>query len=292
MKKAFSLIELSIVVLIIGILIAGVTQSSRLISKAKLNTARTLTDSSPVASIKDLVVWLETTSEKSFDVSETEDGTEVTNWYDINPQVVTKSNGSGQSNNALYTAEAINGLPSLRFRGSTVGYYTVALNNVSLNSTKTIFVVARSLADRRHYIFDNVKDSEDPQLQYAFIINTKTSSTPVTYFQLYAGSYDGTYGLTSPNDTAAAETNYVTTLVMNEDNSIIRYNGNEITGDVGVHTMESSIYIGRSLSDSASDEYLDGYLGEFIIFDRVLKTEEYLAVEQYLSKKWGIDLAS
>ena len=37
--KAFSLIELSIVILIIGILVAGVTQSSRLFRQITLSTA-------------------------------------------------------------------------------------------------------------------------------------------------------------------------------------------------------------------------------------------------------------
>ncbi len=39
-KTAFSLIELSVVILIIGILVAGVTQSSRLIIQMRLATAR------------------------------------------------------------------------------------------------------------------------------------------------------------------------------------------------------------------------------------------------------------
>lgn len=45
-NKAFSLIELSIVILIIGILVAGVTSSSRLINQMRLTSARTLTQSS------------------------------------------------------------------------------------------------------------------------------------------------------------------------------------------------------------------------------------------------------
>jgi prepilin-type N-terminal cleavage/methylation domain-containing protein len=53
--KAFSLIELSIAVLIIGIIIAGITQSSSLIQKMALSSARSLTSSSPVASMRDLV---------------------------------------------------------------------------------------------------------------------------------------------------------------------------------------------------------------------------------------------
>ena len=58
-NKAFSLIELSIVILIVGILVAGVTSSSRLIKKMKLITAQNLTNSSPIHSIKGLALWLE-----------------------------------------------------------------------------------------------------------------------------------------------------------------------------------------------------------------------------------------
>ncbi len=63
LKKAFSLIELSVVVLIIGILIAGITQSSRLVRAMKLNTARSLTRSSDVASIRNLTAWFDATAE-------------------------------------------------------------------------------------------------------------------------------------------------------------------------------------------------------------------------------------
>jgi len=59
-NKAFSLIELSIVILIIGILVAGVTSSSRLVKRMKIITAQNLTTSSPISSIKDLIFWYET----------------------------------------------------------------------------------------------------------------------------------------------------------------------------------------------------------------------------------------
>ena len=60
LKKAFSLIELSIVILIIGILVAGVTQSSRLVSRMKQISVRSMTLNSPISSIKDLYAWYET----------------------------------------------------------------------------------------------------------------------------------------------------------------------------------------------------------------------------------------
>ena len=72
-KQAFSLIELSIVILIIGILVAGVTQSSRLVNQFRINSLRQLVVNSPVNSIKDLSLWLETTQTESFIESEAVD---------------------------------------------------------------------------------------------------------------------------------------------------------------------------------------------------------------------------
>jgi prepilin-type N-terminal cleavage/methylation domain-containing protein len=100
-KKAFSLIELSVVVLIIGILIAGITQSSRLVRAMKLNTARSLTRSSDVNSIRNLTAWFDSTAEGVFSSSCTS-GSQNTNLtsasrvFDINtstgnPSVTTPS---------------------------------------------------------------------------------------------------------------------------------------------------------------------------------------------------------
>ncbi len=56
-QKAFSLIELSIVILVVGILITGVIQGSNMVKKSQLQSARNLTTSSPVSGIKDLMLW-------------------------------------------------------------------------------------------------------------------------------------------------------------------------------------------------------------------------------------------
>ena len=66
-KKAFSLVELSMVILIIGILIAGVSQGIDLYQDMRLATARSLTQNSRVNRIEDLTMWFEATSEKSFE---------------------------------------------------------------------------------------------------------------------------------------------------------------------------------------------------------------------------------
>ena len=64
-KKAFFLIELSIVILIIGILVTGVTQSSRLVSRIKLISLQSLTRSTDVVTVNGLSLWLETVLDNS-----------------------------------------------------------------------------------------------------------------------------------------------------------------------------------------------------------------------------------
>ena len=64
-KTAFSLVEISVVVLVIGILIVGLVQGKDMLSDMRINSARTYTDKSPVPSIENLALWLETTQQNS-----------------------------------------------------------------------------------------------------------------------------------------------------------------------------------------------------------------------------------
>ena len=69
--KAFSLIEISVVIVIIGILIAGISSGIDMFQDYRLTSARNLTKNAPISRIPDLKLWLETTSEKAFKVGTT-----------------------------------------------------------------------------------------------------------------------------------------------------------------------------------------------------------------------------
>ena len=147
-KLAFSLIELSVVILIIGILVLGVTQGSRMMKEAKLKSARSLTSSSPVTSIPSLSMWLDSTAERSFDDAERVGGGTISNWYNVNPQSSdNKINNVAQTTptkKPLYVVNGIGGLPSIRFDGAN-NYLSIASNSTvdlpTSNNPRTLFVV-------------------------------------------------------------------------------------------------------------------------------------------------------
>ena len=81
-KLAFSLIEISMVILVIGILIAGISQGIDLYQDTKFSIAQTLTKNSRVNRIADLEMWLETTLDDSFVASEKIANSNISKWIE------------------------------------------------------------------------------------------------------------------------------------------------------------------------------------------------------------------
>ena len=136
-KLAFSLIEISVVVLIIGILISSVSAGVDLYSDYKITIAKNLTKNSIVGRLDGVKVWYETTLEESFVSGENLDGVLITRWNDIkkNQQMSEKYHayGAQRSNSNLFNYETnyiskvsgpkfvkngINGLPTLNFKNN------------------------------------------------------------------------------------------------------------------------------------------------------------------------------
>ncbi len=80
--RAFSLIEVSVVILIIGIFIAGVFVADGMISKFRIAAAKNLTLSSPINAIPNAALWLETSLDSSFNSDEMKDSSPLSTWND------------------------------------------------------------------------------------------------------------------------------------------------------------------------------------------------------------------
>ena len=149
-KKAFSLIEISVVIIVVGILLAGISSGIDLYDDYKLKVAQNLTKNSRVARIKDLELWLETTSENSFALGTTNfvdkimpnELDPIGRWNDANPNILPIARNSATQatldSQPKYIRKGINGFPALLFDG-TNDYITSEAKFITNNFT--VFVV-------------------------------------------------------------------------------------------------------------------------------------------------------
>lgn len=289
-KQAFSLIEMSIAILIIGILFVGTIQAGKIIQKSRLSSARAQTASSVVNGTAGLVAWWETTSEKSFIDTEAADSVSVSAWYDIN-QTSIKKFGVSQSNSTnkpTYKTSVINGLPALKFDGANT-YFSTGYN-ASLNPpTMTLFAVAQPSAVSAYGAV--ISSRYDPP-HTGYMLYAAPNS-PVDH-EAWFGDGNTTWS-GSAVTSAIALSKPVIISVTNSGSSMTFYSNSSLIGSASATFVPNNIgelRIGAGKNESSPPQYYyNGYIGEIILFKRVLNNEERKAVELYLSKKWSIDVA-
>jgi len=290
--RAFSLIEISIVVLIIGILVAGITQSTRLLSQAKTSTSKTLTQSSPAASVKNLVLWVESTSDASFDSTETDDNVAISNWYDINPQSSLK-NSFTATTKPTYALNAINGLPAIKFNGTSTIMTSSNFSNIITGSV-TVFAVVKLPATVAAQPIIGKRVLNNANFQFG-------TGTSAAGWQFCDNTCPTNY---AAGNTAAVLANgaYVASVVYTETSTAgtnststgISFFQNGTLANAPITTTTSlnkSISGFLTLGGDGVGGYFGGHIGEILVFDRALKKEERQSIEGYLGKKWGINMA-
>ncbi len=278
MKKraAFSLVELSLVILVIGLLVAGIAQGRGMVMQAKLRAAQMQTAQSPVNDIPNLVVWYETTATRSFDASEAVDGATVSTWYDLNSQSLAAVNAtqSTSSYRPLYSTNVSNSLPMLKFDTTAYRYFTMPNGTVPYNNSNyTVFLVSRTTACGSLCVILFSGDSGANSFNSFYYTDTGVSdiwssnnlSATVSTVNLHVFSflYNNSVGRTIYIDGTSSAT------LSNTNRTST--SGNNCIGGCNSHA-----------------DGLNGYIGELIIFGRALKNEERKSVEKYLSRKWGI----
>ncbi len=281
MKKAFSLIELSIVIIVIGILFVGALQGSKMLYKFKVQTARRLTQSSPVSGIKDLVMWLETTSTTSFNNADSiNDNTAIQNWYDINPQRIEKYNATQNtvSKQPLYLEKGLNDLPALSFDGVSMGM-DFSGSSSHLNLPTTIFVVKQP--------------TNASPIKYILCRRSGNNNGAVIFDNTRIAVGDSNFPSGGSIDSTAVSlvktVPHIMIATADYSSARIRYNAwtgvaSPLNGFVNDSTMPASI----GYRKDTNNNFFQGVIGEIIVFNRVLNESEINDIQLYLKQKWQI----
>ena len=286
-KKAFTIIEISVVILIVSVMIAGVITSKSMLTKSRLANAQSLTQQSFVNEISnDLIAWYETSLEGSFDASEIKnDGSFITTWKDSNKSVVTKNNATAPASTAnqptLVQNVFYNSIPGLRFSGNQ--YLNFDGTKFAQNSYTIFLVEQRSSIKSENYFIGGTGNSANANLSFGYETDT------TILFSHYSNNF------TRPVASYKPQTPIMHTFLFN--NTIGKrhsINGGPIATNSPTQTTPITSFNGAMIGGYNPSGTLKTYVGdlaEIIMFKRSLKTEEIKAIESYLGSKYGIPVS-
>jgi prepilin-type N-terminal cleavage/methylation domain-containing protein len=287
-KKAFSLVELSMVILIIGMLIAGISQGIDLYQDSRLATARALTKSSRVGRIPDLVSWYETTAENIFssgttsfqNIEKVQANQKINRWKDSNPNSIFKYDASQTSsaNQPKIIFDKDSSLPIVRFDSpsflnlpdGTVPYgdseYTVIfISKVDVSGNYGVLGSGNYGTQNQTNAFRYDSGGKVVNYWWHVDLSSLTNTTINNKFQIFIFDYN-----------KSIRNLYVDGVLKNYISSTIK--------------PRESTNLNNTIGKTYSVEYLVGSIAELIIYDRALLNSERNDIEKYLSKKWSIKI--
>lgn len=292
-KLAFSLVEISVVIIIIGILIVGIAQGTLIMRDAKLKTAQNLTNSSPINSMEGLALWLDATDLKTIATgtvasssytNNISEGDFVVSWKDRNPQNQNprEISAPADASRPTYIYGGINGLPSFSFDGSA-DYLTTTPGIVSSGTQAFSFAAV--------FVDNNPTSQHFLLSQGGSCSGADFGVTTEEYIRYIGCGISGAADLSAPSLTTTSGTPYILIINVDKDktaNQISFYlnQGTSQGSPDETFPLESDIFsIGRSASGNSP---FFGLISEIIIFNRYLQSYEVTAIKEYFVKKYNI----
>jgi len=272
-KSAFSLVELSIVIVIIGLLLVGVIGSKHLVEISRISSAKALTSNSPISATLDNALWLESSIvETAFsDNLEAGDGDDLDSWkdrsYNQNKPIISKV-GTGPT-----YANTINNIQAVQFSASDSNYLQITDASFLNNTDYTIFVLEKREANSSDNYF--IGDDSVTTANQTLILGYSTDTSPIhsqgignnytASLEAYV-SYSGSRIFTFTSDSTKGKKMYINGVLAAEDA--------DTTQLTGITTLP----IGMGYN---------GEIGEIAIFTRALKAVERQSIEDYMGNKWN-----
>lgn len=281
-KKAFSLIEISIVILIIGLLIAGISKATDMLADSKLKSARSVSRGSIVPRLSNLVLWLDVSQAESW--PDNKRGTQSyssSTFADLNPQTP-PTVGFKFTGNYYYTENTGSNLPFLSptadisSPSAPVPYSSLFdLNGKGF----TIFVVAKTSNNQPLFGFCDAATCNTAGSKI-FVEFDATSKAKFTYPK--SGSLDNAI-------TAANASNFD---FSDGKIDIITVTANSSNGNIFSFGKE----LGKSINPTPLVSFTNGLfvlkasakLYEIIVVGEFMEDSMRQKVEKYLFDKYGI----
>lgn len=282
-KLAFSLIELAVVVLIIGLIATGIIKGTSIIRSAQLSSARSLTTKSNIASIAGMIAWYETSLIDSLKPSESGNNGQITEWRDISPGSIAAQKNKltrTASSAVTYQSDGINNLPSIKFISS--GNLTLSAFYQGNLGQATIFIVARPSA---------AVSTAAALLDSHSSASSSTFGIASSYLWMNLGSGQTNTSSLSNAPSILANSNCILAGYYDNTNSKAFFNNATTMAGAANISAGTNPLSGLTIATNKSgSSAFSGLISEIIIFDRPLPIDERKSVMSYLSKKYKISV--
>jgi prepilin-type N-terminal cleavage/methylation domain-containing protein len=289
-NKAFSLIEISVVVLIIAILISGISTGIDLYADYKIVSLRSFTANSVISRIPNLEFWSDTISTKSFDKS-IKNNDLVNKWNNLNPNLnySISATSLSQSKSPIFIEKGINNLPSILFDGSDDCLQIPFNLNYVDNPEVTIFLVFKSITNPAGSTINALFGNDDQGGWGRFVLSVYNSG---------AGGPSNGSGVSLVPNINKLNTNFILTYLSNQkasNASLTRLN-KKFSNIINTHNFTSvkgPINFGLATIDGNCTTYHSNIMvSEIIAYYRALNVSEIEKIENYLAKKYFIQLVN
>ncbi len=278
-NRAFTLVELSIVLVIIALLIGGISIGTRLISGSRQVAAQNMSDRSPIFEIfnseleASVELWLDANDANT--VKKDANGL-VTEWRDKSKNERHALQAT-ETNRPSAVSREFNGLTVIDFDG-TDNYLSTQDTVLNPGSSDfSVFIVAN---------FDSSGNSEN-------LLSQQDGTGTGRAYLRDSGSNVIESGVGGVSTTAQAiVTSKYQIYSLTHDNSaneilIYTNNSSESASSIAAEQATGVLNIGAAKS---ATNFLDGTIGEIIIFDKVLNSQERKEIYNYLTTKWNLEL--
>lgn len=297
-KSGYSLIEISMIILIAITVIIAITQGLKIFKQTKLKAAQNLTNTSAVASMSGITLWFDASDSDSIATGTTiissygnpVDDEFVVHFEDRNPAILKHRSLSAptDSNRPKYIRNGIGGLPSLSFDGKSgekTDYLVTTPGAVPSGAKAFSFAIVFSEKDVRsqsqHFLIS----------QGGSCIGADFGITTEDHIR-YIGCGVGTTADFDSFLVTKNKTPYI--LIVNVDKNkpneqiSIYLNNKVVKGSQSTsRSLESNVFsVGRSAHGVGS---FNGLISEIIVFDRYLDPTEITVIQDYLSEKYDIE---
>lgn len=275
-KKAFTIIELVVVILVMGVLVAAITESRVLMEQAKVKAAQRMASNSPVLGILDddgqrsVVAW--------FDAFNTEDITVasglVSEWRSrVGNVALSQTTGTRQPD---YMAEGITYFPAVDFDGADDFLWGMPILRGG-DDTYTLAAVFWADILKTSVVYEQGTSTATGGRRSAILLG----DTGIMGFVGQSADFKSM-------PYSAGRANSVVIVVDDGETSIYLNNGAVLTGSLSSSTLNigsAQAVMGRKIG---SAEYLDGKISEVIVFQDALQADDIAAVRKYLNTRYNI----